>query len=226
MADAAVERETRSRSRAGADRRLQPHHRCAEAQRPQHDLRRAGHSDHRLRPHGAGRGHPRPVVPPRAERRLCRVDRGLPHQEARRLPHGVGAGLPQRPDRARARHHQLLPDDPDLGLVRARDRRPAAGRLRGDGPARDRQAALQGGVPRAARRRHRHRRGARDPRRGVRPSGRRLSRSAGQAVRPGDGRRDGQEVAGEGDRRGAGADSRRRTRSSARSTCSRAPSAR
>ena len=36
---------------------------------------------------------------------------------------------------------------------------------------------------------HRHRRRARDPRRGVGPSGRRLSRSAGQAVRPGDGRR-------------------------------------
>ena len=98
-------------------------------------------------------------------------------------------GLSQRPDRARPRHDQLLPDDPDLGLVRARDRRPAAGRLRGDGPARHRQAALQGGVPRAACRRHRHRPGARDPRRGVRPSGRRLSRSAGQAVRPGDGRR-------------------------------------
>ena len=32
-------------------------------------------------------------------------------------------------DRAGPRHHQLLPDDPDLGLVRARDRRPAAGRL-------------------------------------------------------------------------------------------------
>ena len=74
-------------------------------------------------------------------------------------------------------------------LVRARDRRPAAGRLRRDGPARHRQAALQGGVPRAACRRHRHRRRARDPRRGVRPSGRRLSRSAGQAVRAGDGRR-------------------------------------
>ncbi len=38
-------------------------------------------------------------------------------------------GLPQWPDRARARHHQLLSDDPDFGLVRARDRRPAAGRL-------------------------------------------------------------------------------------------------
>src|SRR5947208_1912380 len=54
-------------------------------------------------------------------------DRGLPDQEARRLPHGVGAWLPQRPDRARQRHHQLFPDDPDLRLVRARDRRPAAG---------------------------------------------------------------------------------------------------
>ena len=56
-------------------------------------------------------------------------DRGLPHQEARRLPHRLGARLPQRSHRARARHHQLLPDDPDLGLLRARDRRPAAGRL-------------------------------------------------------------------------------------------------
>ena len=40
-----------------------------------------------------------------------------------------------------------------LGLVRARGRRPAAGRLRGDGPARHRQAAVQGGLSRAARRR-------------------------------------------------------------------------
>ena len=135
------------------------------------------------------------------------VDRGLPDQEARHLPHRVGARLSQRPDRARARDHQLLPDDPDLGLVRARDRRPAAGRLRGDGPARDRQAAVQGGVPRAACRRHRHRHRARDPRRRLGPSGRRLSRPAGQAVRPGDGRRGRTEVAGEGDRCGAGADS-------------------
>ena len=44
-------------------------------------------------------------------------------------------------DGARARHDQLLPDDPHQRLERARDRRPAAGRLRGDGPARDRQAA-------------------------------------------------------------------------------------
>ncbi len=195
----------RAGSGAGADRRLSPHHRRAQAQRPDHDLRRAGHSDHGFRPHGAGRGHPRHFVPPRAERRLCGVDRRLPDQEARRLPHRVGARLPQRPDRARARHHQLLPDDPDLGLVRARDRRPAAGRLRGDGPARDRQAALQGGVPRSACAGHRHRHCARDPRRGVGPSGRRLSRPAGQAVRPGDGCRGRQEVAGEGDRRRAGA---------------------
>ena len=39
------------------------------------------------------------------------------------------------------RDHQLLPDDPDQRLQRARDRRPAAGRLRGDGPAGHRQAA-------------------------------------------------------------------------------------
>ena len=73
------------------------------------------------------------------------------------LPHGVGARLPQWSDGARPCHDQLLPDDPDRGLVGARDRRPAAGRLRGDGPARDRQAALQGGISRAARRGHRHR---------------------------------------------------------------------
>ena len=83
---------------------------------------------------------------------------GYPDETARHLPHGVGARLPQRSDRARQRHDQLLPDDPDLGLVRARNRRPAAGRLRGNGPARHRQAALQGGLPRPARRRHRHRR--------------------------------------------------------------------
>ncbi len=50
--------------------------------------------------------------------------------------------------------------------------------------------------------------GARDPRGRVRPSGRRLSRSAGQAVRSGHGRRGRNEVAGQGHRRGAGPDSR------------------
>ena len=100
---------------------------------------RPRHSDHRLPAHVAGLRASRALVPPRAERRLCGLDRGLPDQAARHLPHGVGAGLPQRPDRARARDDELLPDDPDLRLVRARDRRPAAGRLRGDGPARDRQ---------------------------------------------------------------------------------------
>ena len=209
MADAAVKTQSagNGRSRAGTDGRLSPRHRRAQAQRHQHDLRRARHPDHGFRPHGAGRGHPRALVPARAERRLRGRDRGLPDQEARRLPHRVGAGLPQRPDRACARHHELLPDDPDLRLVRARDRRPAAGRLRGDGPARDRQAAVQGGVPRAACRRHRHRSRPRDPRRRLGAAGRRLSRSAGQAVRPGDGRGSRPEVAGQGHRRGAGPDS-------------------
>src|ERR1700759_5103386 len=49
-----------------------------------------------------------------------------------------------------------------------------------------RKASGQGGVPRAARGRHRHRPCAGDPRRRVGPSRRRLSRPAGQAVRPGD----------------------------------------
>ena len=105
------------------------------------------------------------------------------------------------------------------GLVRARDRRLAAGRLRGDGPARHRQAPLQGGLPRAACRRYRHRRGARDPRGRLGPSGRRLSRSAGQAVPSGHGRGGRQEIARQGHRPGAGPDSRPRRPSSARSTC-------
>ena len=207
MADAAVKEKPANarRGRARADRRLQSHHRCAEAQRRQDHLCRSRHPDHRLPAHVAGRGPSRALVPPRAERRLCGLDRGLPDQAAGHLPHGVGAGLPQWPDRARARDDELLPDDPDLGLVRARDRRPAAGRLRGDGPARDRQDHVQGGLSRPACRRHRHRHCARDPRRGVGPSGWCLSRPARQAVRSGDRRRKGQEVAGESDRCGAGA---------------------
>jgi hypothetical protein len=51
------------------------------------------------------------------------------------------------------------------------------------------------------------RRGAGDPRGGVGASRRRLSRPAGQAVRAGDGRRSRPQVAGQGDRSGAGADS-------------------
>ena len=229
MAEAAVKEKkpaSRARSRARADGRLSSHHRCAQAQRPQDDLRRARHPDHGLRPHGAGRRHSRPLVPARAERRLCRVDRRLPDQKARHLPHGVGARLSQRPDRARQRHDQLFSDDPGLGLLRARGRRPAAGRLRGNGPARHRQAAVQGGLPHAARAGHRHRSGARDPRRRLRASGRRLSRPAGQAVRAGDGCR------GRRRSRWSRSSTRRRpkfrrpARSSARSTCSKAPSAR
>ena len=128
-------------------------------------------------------------------------------KKSRRLPHGVGSRLPQRSDGPGQRHDQLLSDDPDQRLVRARDRGPAAGRLRRDGPAGHRQAALQGGVPRAACRGHRHRCRPRDPRRGVRPSGRRLSRSAGQAVRAGDRRGGWSEVSRQGHRSRAGADS-------------------
>ncbi len=182
------QRETRRCSRTRADRRFSSPHRRAQAQRSHHDLWRARHPDHGFRPHGAGLGHSRAVIPPRAECRLCGRDRGLPHQEAGRLSHRVGARLPQRAHCACSRHHQLLPDDPDVGIVGARGRRLAAGRLRGDGPARHRQAAVQGGVPRAARARHRHRARARHPRRGVGSSGRRLSRSARKTVRPGDGR--------------------------------------
>ncbi len=60
-------------------------------------------------------------------------------------------------------------------------------------------------LPRAACRRHRHRRGTRDPRRGIRASGRRLSRLAGETVLASDGRASRRKVAGQGHRSGAGA---------------------
>ena len=209
---------TTARSRAGADGWLSPRHRCAQAQRPQHDLRCARHPDHGLRPHGTGRGHPRHLVPARAERRQRRGHRRLPDEKARHLPHGIGARFSQRSDGARQRHDQLLSDDPDQWFVRARDRRPAAGRLRRDGSTGHRQAALQGGLPRAACGRHRHRRGARDPRGCVWSSGRRLSRSAGQAFRSGDGRGGWAKVARQGHRCGAGPASRA-GRDQARARC-------
>ena len=166
-------------SQSRPDRRLSSGHRCPQAERHRHDLRSARHPDHRPHPHGAGRGHARDLLPPRAERRQRRRHRRLHDAEAGHLPHGVRARLPERPHRARQRHHQLLPDDPHQRLERARDRRSAAGRLRGDGPARDRQAAVQGRLPRAARRGHRRGHRARHPRRGLGPSGRRVPRPAG-----------------------------------------------
>src|SRR5260370_2123761 len=86
-----------NRSRAGADGRLSSHDRCAQAQWPQHDLRRSRHPDHRLRPHGAGGGHPRHLVPARAERRLRGVDRGPPHQPPPPLPDTLPAPPPPPP---------------------------------------------------------------------------------------------------------------------------------
>jgi hypothetical protein len=165
-------------------RRFPPGDRRAQAQRHRHDLRPGRHPDHRPGAPGAGRRHALHRLPPRTERRQCRRHRRLHHAEAGHLPDRVGAGLPERPDRAGQRHHQLLPDDPDFRLQRARDRRPAAGRLRGDGPAEHRQALRQGLVPDQQGRGHRHRRGACDPRRRVGPSGRRLPRPAGPAAGP------------------------------------------
>ena len=111
----------------------------------------------------------------------------------------------------------IASDDPHQRLERARDRRPAARRLRGDGPARDRQAALQGSVSRPACRRHRHRHRARDPLGRLRPSRRRLPRLPGQALLAGDRRGGGQALAGQGRRPGAAPAARaRRGRARAR----------
>ncbi len=172
------------------------------------------------------RGAARHLVPSRAERRVRRFHRRLHDAEAGHLPDGIRPRLSQRIDGARQRHDQLLPDDPDQRLERARDRRPAAGRLRGDGPARHRQAARQGRVPGPARRGHRRGRGAGDPCCCLRPSGRRLSRPAGQAV-PADDRRGGRKkVVDQRGRSGAAPDPGARRCCSAHSICSRAPSVR
>ena len=76
------ERRAGERRRQREDRRddgrLSSRHRCAEAERHRHDLRPARHPDHRPDPHGAGRGHARHLVPPRAARRQRRRDRRLP----------------------------------------------------------------------------------------------------------------------------------------------------
>ena len=142
---------------------------------------------------------------------------GFMTRQAGHLPHGVRPRLPERTDGARQRHHQLLSDDPHQRLERARDRRPAAGRLRGDGPARHREAARQGRVPRAARRGHRRGRRAGDPCCALRPSRRRLSRPAGQAVPADDRRGSREEVADQGRRSGAAPDPGAGRRASARS---------
>ena len=105
-------RGRRGRAPARRDRRLSPGHRRPQAERHRYDLRPARHPDHRPHAQAAGRGHARDLVPSRAERRLRRVDRRLPDAKAGHLPHGVRARLPQRPDGARQRHRQLLPDDP------------------------------------------------------------------------------------------------------------------
>ena len=153
-------------------------------------------------------GTARDLVPARAERRVCGINRGLPHPEARHLPDRVRARLPQRRDCAHARDGQLLSDDPHQRLLGARDRRSATGRLRGNGPARDRQAAVQGGVPRPACRGHRRGRRAGHPCRRVRPSRRRVPRPAREALSAGHRRDRRQELAHQGRGRSAPADSR------------------
>ncbi len=90
---------------------------CPQAQRHRDDLRRAGHSDHRSRPHGAGRGDARlsfrtsrmPATPAAIAGFLTKKPRHLPSPFRRRAS--------QRPHGAGQRHHHLLPDDPHLRLV-------------------------------------------------------------------------------------------------------------
>jgi hypothetical protein len=184
-----------------------------------------GIPDHRPDAHGAGRGHAGHFVPPRAARRQRRSRSRLPDAKARHLPDGVGPRLPERPHGAGQRDHQLLPDDPHQRIERARNRRPAAGRLRRDGPAGHRQAAVQGRLPRAACPRHRRGHRPRHPLGAVGPPRRRVPGPAGQALRADHGRGKGKasliKVVDPAPRQIP-----RPTRSSARSICSRAPRSR
>ena len=84
----------------------------------------------------------------------------------------------------------------------------------------------QGGVPRPARRGHRRRRRAGDPGRGVRPSRRRLSRPARQAVPADDRRGEREEVTDQGRRSGAAPDPGARCRATRARSRSGAPSVR
>ena len=129
--------------------------------------------------------HPVRRIPPRASRRPRRRCGWLLDAAAGHLPHHLRAGLPERPGRARQRDHQLLPHDPDQRVQRPRDRRPAAGRLRGAGPARCGQAARQGGVPSRATRGHRDRRRPGDSHGTLRQTGRGLPRPARRRARAG-----------------------------------------
>ncbi len=66
---------------------------------------------------GAGRGHARHLVSPRAARGQRRGGRRLPRRQKPGICLTVSApGLPQRPHGAGQCHHQLLPDDPDQRL--------------------------------------------------------------------------------------------------------------
>jgi oxalyl-CoA decarboxylase len=108
---------------------------------------------------------------------------GYMTQEAGHLPDRLGAGLPERPDRAGQRHHQLLPDDPDLRLLSERE---IVDLQQGDYEEMDQLNAAKPYAKASYRinqgRGHRHRRGACHPRRRLRPSRRRLPRPAGQAA--------------------------------------------
>jgi thiamine pyrophosphate-dependent acetolactate synthase large subunit-like protein len=126
------------------------------------------------------------------------------------LPHRLGARLPQWPDRAAHATTNCFP----MILISGSSEREIVDLQQGDYEEMDQLAIAKPLCKAAFRVLHAADIGigiARAIRAAVSgPPGRRLSRSAGKAVRPGDGRRGGKQVAGEGDRSGAGANPRAR----------------
>ena len=204
-----------------ADRRLPPGRGSAQGQRRRHHLRDRRHPDHRPRPRRAGVGNPLHRLPAGDLGRQRRCRRRVPHPPAGRLPDDIRARISQRPARAGQRHHELLPDDPDLGLEQSSAGRSAARRLPGPRPAQRRKAFREGGVSDRPDRGHRARRRACHSHRDLRAAGRRLPRHPRRRAGPGHGGRGRRPTRSGGSSTPLPGSCRHRRRSIARCRCSR-----
>ena len=167
-------------SRRSVDRRLPPRRGRPQSQRRRNHLRAGRHPDHRPRPNRPGIWHPLHRFPARNFRRQRRCRRRVPEPPTGCVPDDVRPRFSQRPARTGQRHHELLPDDPDLRIEPAADGGPAAGRLPGPRPAQRRKAVREGGLSDRPRRGHRARCRTRHSYREFRPPGRCLPRHPGR----------------------------------------------
>ncbi|CKS85513.1 Uncharacterised protein [Mycobacterium tuberculosis] len=168
-----------------ADRRLPPGGGRPQSQRRRHHLRRCRHPDHRPGSRRPSLGDPLYRFPPRSISGQCGGRRGVPHRTARRVSDDVRPRLSQRPARAGERHHELLPDDPDLRIEQPADGRPAARRLSGPRPAQRRSTVREGGVSDRPSPGHRARRRARHSHRDLRAARRCIPRYPRRCAGPG-----------------------------------------